>query len=527
MPENRKGYPERQAAETVRGRGNTVRLIMGRDLLGDRILRHLAGNRGTVSMGKIGFNRFVPFSSGLQGGTLGLSPSGGDPADRLSAGKGGAQWFQRKRGFPPSKRSRPGQSPGRFFFSLACLGAILSEMDESQDDHGSDARMLRLSFSAYACLRGHDPRAGRTAVSQALRFFGVPGKVDWFGLSDDHHQFNFALAFVVADEADGVTDYAVVVRGTNPLSLDSWFREDFDVGTLVPWSHDPGAGRISQATATALSLHEGLKDRKLSLFAYLAQRLLADEAAGRRSAVRFTGHSLGGLLAPTLALRFTESIHRLPLVVFHLASFAAPTAGDSAFAAHLERSILGDLRQEFGTVRFIRCRDDVAVKVWNKRDLLGIVRLYAAYGVPINLFLLTIVAAVRWRVRRLDYTQPFSGEPEGGRFRVAANRVFGTEGLDAEAFLPETLQAQFHRARAVAKRRTSPRIFRNTLAWLVQAVVMHVVPYAVHFLEPREQTYVRDTLLRTILNQDVLFTERRQTNDHDASQGISGTGSPR
>jgi pimeloyl-ACP methyl ester carboxylesterase len=384
-------------------------------------------------------------------------------------------------------------------------------------DRVADSLMLRLSFSAYASLRGHDRRASKAAVSRALAFFGVPGSIEWFAVSDDHHRFNFALAFVVVTPTDSGTDYAVVVRGTNPLSLDSWIREDFDVGSLVRWSGNPAEGKVSQATATALALHLGLRDKKAPLFTFLADRIADDEAAGRTSTVRFTGHSLGGLLAPVLALRFSETFPRFGSASFHVVSFAAPTPGDSVFAGHLERSFLESPRQNFGTVRFVRCRDDVAVLVWNKRDLLGIVRLYAAYGVPINLFVLTVVAALRWRVRKLDYTQPFASTPEGGRFRIPSSDVFSLDAFDAEAFLAGRLAVQFHRARVVAKRRTSPRIFQKTLAWLVQAVVMHVVPYALHLLEPHEQAYVRDTLLQTILTQDVLFTDRRLADDPGSS----------
>jgi hypothetical protein len=300
----------------------------------------------------------------------------------------------------------------------------------------------------------------------------------------------------------------VVVRGTNPLSLDSWVREDFDVATQVRWSDDPATGKISQATATALALHLGLQDKKASLFTFLANRMAEDETEGRSSSVWFTGHSLGGLLAPVLALKFSETFPRFVGAVFHLVSFAAPTAGDSTFARHLERSLLERTRQNFETIRFFRCRDDVAVLVWNKRDLWGIVRLYAAYGIPINRFVLTVVAALRWRVRHLDYTQPFASAPEDGRFRVPASEVFSLEAFDAESVLGGRLATQFHQAREVAKRPTSPRIFEKTLAWIVQAVVMHVVPYALHLLEPQEQAYVRDTLLQTILTQDVLYSDR-------------------
>ena|GEM_PF-6501542 len=372
----------------------------------------------------------------------------------------------------------------------------------------SDATLLRLSFSAYAYLRGHDLHGGRAAVHKALDFFGLTGTMGWFAVSDDGHQFNFALAFVVVRLTDKGTEYNVVVRGTNPLSLESWFREDFNVASQVPWPGSADGGKISQASATALSLHEGMRDEGRSLYAFLQDSWRADTAAGRPSVVRFTGHSLGGLVAPLLALRLAET-GEPGNVSFELCTFAAPTAGDKAFAAYLERTVTAG-RIPFGSVRFIRCRDDVAVKVWNKTDMLDIVRLYAAYGVPINGFLLVVLLLLRRSVRHLGYTQPFSGTERSQTFRVPRADVFSLDAFDAETYLDGGLQTQFHRAKAVAKRKPSPRVFRNTLAWVVQAVVMHIVPYATHLLGQREQQYVAGTLVKTILTQDTFFVERRR-----------------
>ncbi len=369
--------------------------------------------------------------------------------------------------------------------------------------------MLRLSFSSYAYLKGHDPKAGRQAVAQATEFWGISGVVDWFAVADDRHQFSFALVFVVLEALAETNEYSVVVRGTNPMSLDSWFRENFAVGTKVPWPGSPGAGKISQATATALTLHEGLRDGGKSLYDYLQQKIAQDKTRGRTSVVRFTGHSLGGLVAPLLALRFSESYPRFENLQLQVYSFAAPTAGDSEFATYLEKSFLENARQSFGEVRFIRCRDDVAVKVWDKRDMLGILRLYAFYGVPINLFLIAVLGAARWSVRKLGYTQPFAKTPGSGPFHTDSTDLFALDAFEAEDYLDGGLAAQFHRAKAIAKRPYSHRVFRNTLAWVVHGVVMHVVPYALHLLTKTEQEYVAGTLLKTILTHDTFFVERR------------------
>lgn len=371
--------------------------------------------------------------------------------------------------------------------------------------------MLRLSYSAYAYLRGHDPKKGRAAVRAALDFFQVAGAISWFAVSDDHTQFNFALAFVFLNRRDSTNEYSVVVRGTNPLSLESWFKEDFAVGVQVPWPGGPTGAKISQATATALTVHEGLRDKGQTLFTYLAERLQADAAAGVTSMVRFTGHSLGGLMASVLALRFFETVRPLAHLRIEVCSFAAPTAGNQAFATYTEETFRDIGGHTFGVVRFIRCRDDVVVKVWNPRDMLGILRLYTAQGMPINLFLILVLGLVRWTVRHKGYTQPFADSDFGQTFRVPPLDVFAFDSFDAEDFLDGTLQGQFHRAKAIARRHTSQRVFRNTVAWVVQAVVMHVVPYACHLLDEREQRYVAQTILRTILTHDTLFVERRAT----------------
>lgn len=119
----------------------------------------------------------------------------------------------------------------------------------------------------------------------------------------------------------------VAIRGTypNPFSEAYWDdgNQDSPFGDMVDWPGAPGA-KISAGTQAGLTGLLALKDG--------AGQSLADAVAALPAGTEVTvvGHSLGGTLAPVLALWLSGQTKGR---VIRATSFAGMTPGNSAFAA--------------------------------------------------------------------------------------------------------------------------------------------------------------------------------------------------
>jgi len=134
-----------------------------------------------------------------------------------------------------------------------------------------------------------------------------------------------AFAFIARNERTGA--YAVAIRGTypNPLSPAYWDDASFDnpTGPMHPWSvGNDSAAKVSAGTWAAFQAVIALSDGSMSF----AQAL---RAIGPDAVVYVTGHSLGGTLAPVIALWLTEQPNK---VVADVYAFAGMTPGNRAFA---------------------------------------------------------------------------------------------------------------------------------------------------------------------------------------------------
>lgn len=284
-------------------------------------------------------------------------------------------------------------------------------------------------------------KAAQAAIERQMMSLGpcksASGAVDWklvwgpasFTLPEGILQDN---AMFVVEQISEPGNLIVAIRGTNGDSILDWIVDDMDVWTKVPWVHPAGSKLTSQAQISRAT-HEGLDvllnklvptkgqaGEGLSLETFLAQRV----SSGMR--VSFTGHSLAGALAPTLALWFKlrqgiaggwdpDGKARLSVV-----AFAGATPGDAAFAELFEAQ-LGN-----ACVR-IHNERDIVPHAWDASGMASVGDVYASGGIAPNLVERALIAGIRRTVH--GYTQLATSFPL--RWEVQT----GARGFLAQALL--------------------------------------------------------------------------------------------
>ena len=174
--------------------------------------------------------------------------------------------------------------------------------------------MMTLAALAYASpsfIRGH-LAAGPVG--------GVAWDLAWIA-DDVASPANFA--FLVRDPARNL--YALAIRGTypDPFSPAYWAdgKQDSPFGTMQPWPYaDEPAARVAAGSWAGFQGVLALGGRG----AVLADVL----TALRGDALYVAGHSLGGTLAPIVAL-WASTVNPTPATVY---AFAGMTPGNAAFA---------------------------------------------------------------------------------------------------------------------------------------------------------------------------------------------------
>ncbi len=175
--------------------------------------------------------------------------------------------------------------------------------------------------------------------------------------------------------AAGLPDFVVAIAGTNPYSVLDWMIEDFLVTTLVPWpTGAAGGAKISLGTFNGLAVLQNLVPGPGQPGAGVTLRkFLTAQVAARPTAINVGGHSLGGALAPTLALWLHDTRATWDPAghaTFSVLPSAGPTAGNQAFAAYSDAQI-GPL------VTRLHNPLDVVPHAWVSTALQAIPTLYA------------------------------------------------------------------------------------------------------------------------------------------------------
>jgi hypothetical protein len=163
----------------------------------------------------------------------------------------------------------------------------------------------------------------------------------------------------VAQSKSTPSQYAIGIAGTNPRSILDWIIEDGFVHWQVPWIYalrDAPSARIALGTAIGLAILQNMKPSSTvpgggsTLTDFLAT------VTTSRVQISVVGHSLGGALAPTVALWLTDTqgflSHWDPHKRATLSALptAGPTAGNAAFASYSGKKLGERLTPYYNTL---------------------------------------------------------------------------------------------------------------------------------------------------------------------------------
>lgn len=230
--------------------------------------------------------------------------------------------------------------------------------------------------------------------------------------------YKFALAelddnmlYVVRD-ADNPAHLTIATRGTNAPAILDWLVEDFDVVDQVAWpvGQPPADAKISKGTSEGLTilLEKMVPEAGPAPGVTLEEFLAADakRLAPVPLALELTGHSLGGALAPTLALYLKDtqpSWDPTGQAEISVTPLAGPTAGNAAFAAY------SDTRLGAATDR-LHNPFDIVPLAWNVGTMRTIPKLYPPPS-RANRLESTAIRVACDLVRHKGYTQIKAEEP--------------------------------------------------------------------------------------------------------------------
>ena len=214
------------------------------------------------------------------------------------------------------------------------------------------------------------------------------------------------LAFVAAYFSGGIPVFAAtVIRGTDVNTGDllgtiDQIWEDLDPKhhANLPWMKD-NAIQVAMGSLDGWSMIRELKSDGKKIDEFLVSFL--GDPAHQKPLPIVTGHSLGGclttLVAPWLQFQLQQAGITLPMVPV---TFAAPTAGNAAFAQYYDSSFPYALRF-YNTL-------DIAPMLWVNLD--GMKTIYGSYHLPMPESMHIVVNGFVLLLKEFgaSYVQPFT-----------------------------------------------------------------------------------------------------------------------
>jgi hypothetical protein len=145
--------------------------------------------------------------------------------------------------------------------------------------------------------------------------------------------------------------FTVAIAGTNAVSMYGWFQEDFGVNTLVQWESivNKDVNKLfftpSIAGGTSLGLQNLLamtSSGGATMLEALNTYISSNHITGATVAV--AGHSLGGALAPVMAMYMQDTLSTWNTVSGSITQIqawptAGPTPGNADFATYVQDNI--------------------------------------------------------------------------------------------------------------------------------------------------------------------------------------------
>jgi hypothetical protein len=368
--------------------------------------------------------------------------------------------------------------------------------------------MVKLAFITYLSLFGPIrimklliPGRIQKALSQIRP---IPQTLVWGPVIGQYKRDrNVAMIYIAKDSL--TNRYTVAVRGTNPFSLVSGWFEDLVVWEKEYWKKlSPGTlsqdAMISEATFNSLGIHLELRHRGLTFYEFLKTQMLTQKIT-----VNFTGHSLGGLLAPTLALWFYENLtpeYRDKIEKIGVFSIAAPSAGDHHFTSYIDQ-VFSENPLFQGQTFYYRNVCDVTVNIWHTEDMKKIAGFYRDYRIPVTNAIKFILSGFLTIVENMEYLEASCEVKD-----VPPLRKDIMESFDITDIEEVHLRAEFGLAGrglyAISERIgiTRTEDILKTFRWVLMAQLQHVFPY-LKILSPDDPDYhfLKETVMKSLIQK--------------------------